>query len=276
MPISLADIIARDRKRLRAGHLDRFVGGPQSHMRTFLGMQSTSIVRLFDDFHYYTDAEEWTKAVDTSATVAVLAGAGGRLRLRTANAQDNDAAAFYATNATWYGDNCCAMEVRFQANVAGASQIEIGFADPLTDYTLPACDNVDTPSTGNGATDVAVFHIDSDATLKTPQFVTDGGSGGYNTTKTELSATEGLTANNWYRVVVGLAGDASFCFFYDDETRPGGALLGSAVHGATAASSIEGGTALAPYVFFRTRAAADVALLVDYIDVWQDRYTRTA
>ena len=144
----------------------------------------------------------------------------------------------------------------------------IGFTDALSDETLPAVTDVDTPATGNGATDVAVVHLDTDQTLTTAAFVSESTGSAFACQKVNLG-TWTPTAATYYTVRVQLATNNAFCKVFDssDPRRP--ILVANGEKGLT--SALEGGTAVRPHMLFGTRNTSAKVVDIDLIRVWQDR-----
>jgi len=164
-----------------------------------------------------------------------------------------DAVAFNASKAP-------GMEVVFKVDVVTNFQMEAGFCDPLTDDTLPAVTDIDTPATGNGATDLAVYHIDTGETLTTSAFVTDGGTAA--AAKTNIS-TFAPTAGQYHKIVIQLfrgTNVGGFCII-DDNPQ----LM------AAVATGPNQNVLMRPHLIFGRLSAADKTLDIKYIRTWQDR-----
>ena len=227
---------------------------------------------VLDDFMQDTlNLDFWTLAADSGtgiSTFAISTGLGGRLTGTTGTDDEN----FHSIKGplNYFGDNNCGMEIRFQQNVVVNNLIEMGFVDALTDDTLAAINDIDTPSITNGAVNVAVVAKDYSQSLKTLAFITDGDTSNFNTTKTNLG-TRDQTADTYMTARVGIAGNAGYCAIYGAN----GELVEFASHGASTAASTEGGTVAQPWFISGTKVVTnDVTTLVDYISCWEDRYTR--
>ena len=231
---------------------------------------------MFDDF---TDDAintfRWTVDGDTGTTnfaipAAASAVANGVITAATA-ADDAEGVSIYG-HPVWKGDLNCGMAIRWQVDDVTDVRIEMGFTDPLTDYTLPAVDDVDTPSISNGAVTVAVFHMDTAQTLVTPAFVMDGDST-YATTKVTLlspaAAAFTPVVNTWYTTVIQLSSnDMAKCWLYDTNTAGSPVLKSSAT---ASAAAVEGGTLVQPWAFFGNRTTDGYTPQIDFIAAWQDR-----
>lgn len=222
---------------------------------------------LFDDF--LGDAinlDLYTLGADAGATTF----ASPTTQLRSGVIQgstgttDNEAHALVLAPC-WLGDAYCGTEFRLKHDVVTSIQVECGLSDPLTSNVLPAITDIDTPASGNGGTDIAVFHIDTDQTLTTAAFATDGSTASMNCTKTNLG-TYAPTADTYYTIRVQLSGDTSAIGVYEN-----GQLMHFANHGDVIASRIEGGVLVGPRLLIRTRNTTAKVTDVDYVAAWQDR-----
>ncbi len=251
-------------------HFGRF-GPSESAIAQFLYPFAFRSV-VFDLFDFTLDATatitDWfTLGTDSNSTAfAKNAGANGRIQGTAGDGStDNDAIAIL-TGADYSGDQECGMEIRWQVDDLTDYSFETGFTDPLSDNTLPAVTDVDTPAIGNGATDVALIHLDTDQDLKTEAFITDGSTASMNTTKTDLG-TRQPTAATYLATRIQIITNSPSSFHFDNNF----ALLESAQHGDVVASQIEGGIALTARFFGRTRATASTVFLLDYLALWQNR-----
>lgn len=270
MPIGRGDNYGKRYKPQGFGELGRFAGGPNGAMANFLyPLAHRDVVYWRDDFDQDTiNLDYYTVDIDAGGTnfaVPATRQVNGVIVGATDNT-DNDGAGIAGVG-IWSGDNNCGMEVRLKMDVVTDLQLELGFANIITDQKLPVVTDVDTPASGNGGTDIAVFHIDTDQTLTTMAFVTDGSTSNMNCTATTLSPVFTPTADTYHVYKIQLAGDQA-------SAMVDGARLVS--HGALIGSRIEGGSLLRPFVFFRNRSAAVKTCTIDYIRVWQDRAVRTA
>lgn len=251
-------------------HLDRFSGGSSSAMRLFLlPMARRDVVYFEDDFMGDTiNLDHYAVANSTNANVFAIPATqvlGGAMVADT-GATDNEATSIRGA-AVWKGDHNVGMEVRMKVSPVTNYCLELGFVDTVTNAQLPAVGDVDTPVVNNGAGDAALFHIDTDQTLTTMAFVTDGSTANMNSTKTNLG-TFAPTNDTYHVFTIQTAGDAVMATIDDrDDIRVN--------HGSTTASKIEGGTLLRPWVYVRTRHTAAVTATVDYIRIWQDRAARS-
>src|SRR3990167_3205798 len=175
---------------------------------------------FLDDFEGVTlDDKKWTVAGDDGTTSFVIHAAGstiaGSILKGDTSTDDNEGISIYG-HATLSGDKNAGMAVRWRSSVVDATYMEMGLTDPLSDYTLPAINDIDTPSITNGAVTVAVLARDASQTLTTAALVMDG-DGTYVTTKVNVG-TWAPTANNWYTTIVQLQGDTAMLWVYDTNT----------------------------------------------------------
>lgn len=226
------------------------------------------VVYVEDDFTDDTiSSTRWNLAADgTATTFAWSSGLGGRVAGATGTTDNG----YHAINGDviWKGDNNCGMEIRWQVDVVTNFTFELGFTDALSDETLPAVTDVDTPATGNGATDVAVIHMDTDQTLTTCAFVSESTGSAYAAQKVNIG-TFAPTAATWYKMRVQLNGDTAFCKIWDDTVPSRPTLVANGEQSLTLA--LEGGTLVRPHFIVGTRSTADKATIIDLIRVWQDR-----
>ena len=227
-----------------------------------------SVVYVEDDFIEDTiSTTRWNLAADgTATTFAWTAAAGGTIQGATGGTDNG----YHAINGDviWSGDKNCGMAVRLKIDVVTGFTFEIGFTDALSDETLPAVTDVDTPATGNGATDVAVIHLDTDQTLTTAALVSESTGSAFAAQKVNLG-TFTPSAGNYYTFVVQLNGNTAFCRIYDSNSAQNPILVSGSDKGLV--SALEGGTLVRPHLLLGTRNTTSKVTDVDFIRVWQDR-----
>lgn len=248
------------------GQIERF--SPEGVFMALYPWLRDGVVYIEDDFLEDTiSGTKWNLAVDGGTTFAWSVGKNGIIRGAT-GAADNDAMAING-DITWYGDNNCGMEARWLAPAAVVNfSWELGWTDALDDETLPAVTDIDTPATGNGAVDTAVLHMDTDQTLQTTALVSESTTTGFAAQKV-LVGTFKPTLSTWYKMRVQLNGNNVFCKIYDDTVPAQPVLVPGSEVGLQ--SAIEGGTAVRPHLYFRTRTTETRQIDIDYIRCWQDR-----
>lgn len=278
MAIGRSDLVGRTYQPFSFRELDR-IGGSNFALTKFLHpLAFHDVTLIHDEFGGDTlNGDLYTTSADTNATAFAAASTqslNGVLQGSTGTTDDDGISILGP--AIWRGDNNCVLMVRMAVlAVSGiadgadyaAFSLEMGFADVITDTTLPVCTDVDTPTIANGASDAAVLHIDTDQTLTTMAFVTDGSTTGMNATATTLSPVFTPAANTYYWYTVGLAGNAAYAMI-------DGARL--VAHGAATASQVEGGTLLLPWIYLRTRNTTAKLAHIDALVLLQDKAARTA
>lgn len=250
--------------------MDRFAGGSNSAMQNFLyPVADRDVVYKKDDFDDVSiNTFFWTTTNAANATALAIPATqvAGGVAVANTGPTANEAVSAYGP-VIYLGDNHCGTEIRLQMDGDLANTtFEFGFVDPLTNFSLKAVNDIDTPSITNGAADVALVSFDGAQTLKTLAFITDGSTTNMNTTKTNLG-TRILTDNTYMTIRVWIAGNSASCQLWDANYAP----LESASHGSTTASQIEGGTLLLPWLHFQTREAASHIITIDYWKVWMNR-----
>lgn len=224
---------------------------------------------LLDDFEGDTiNLDNWIVTGDTGTTsFAVQATNTSAESIITADTagDDNEFVAIYG-HCNWKGDKNCGMAVRWKLDDVTDIALEFGFSDPLSDYTLPAIDDIDTPTITNGAVTVAVVAMDTDQTLKTAALILDGDST-YATSKSNLG-TWAPTASQWYTTVIQCVGDTVFTATYNT-TDPAAPVLQAGTN--VSASGFEGGTLVEPRFSVGNRTTDGGLPAIDFIAVWQNR-----
>ena len=247
--------------------------GLHSQLAQFLWPHSLSANRLFDDFN--------GEVIDLNLWSVPTGGAGGTIfAQRVADVEgtmirgstgttDNTTVAIHSA-ANWFGDRNCMLETRFKLDVVTSLVLEVGFTDPLTDEGLTILSDIDTPTIANGATDVAIVCMDTDQTLITMAFVTEGSTASMVPTKTDLG-TRVPVAATWMTIRVGIIDNAAFCQVFDSDDPQNLVLLEEAYHGDAVASQTEGGVAMEPHILIGTRNTTAKVMDIDYILLVQDR-----
>lgn len=226
---------------------------------------------VLDDFEGDTlNTFLWTVDGDTGTTsfaipAAASTVAGSIIAGNTAG-DDNEAISIYG-HPTLCGDKNAGMAVRFKFDDVTDIFFETGLTDPLTDYTLPAINDIDTPTITNGAVTVAVIAMDTDQTLKTAALITDGNAT-YATAKTDFG-TWSPTANIWYTAIVQTDGDDVFAYIYNtDDARQPILVSGGA---KSAVSAFEGGTLVQPWFIAGNRTTDGGLPVLDFLAYWAER-----
>lgn len=206
---------------------------------------------VIDDF--------WTLDADTTATGFAIPAAQELAGVISASSGATaEGAVSMRGPRIFKGDKRAAMHVHFKLDDVVDIQFEMGFVDTLTDWTLPAITDVDTPAAGNGVGDAALVHLDTDQTLKTMALVGDSSATAV-CTKTDIG-TVAPTANTVMCVRVFL--DVNDIAVFVDNER---------AHYKVLSDGVEGGTLLRPWVYFRTREADAIAPTIDLIELMGER-----
>lgn len=244
------------------------LGTPRGIMAAMFPRMLDSVIYVEDDFIEDTiSSTRWNLAADATATTFAWAAAAGGTIQGSTGTTDNG---YHAINGDviWSGDKNAGMAIRFKMDVVTGFTFELGFTDALSDETLPAVTDIDTPATGNGATDVAVIHLDTDQTLTTAAFAGESTGSAFAAQKVNLG-TFTPTAATYYTAVVQLNGNNAFCAIFnsDDAQNP----ILQANTNKSLVSVLEGGTLVRPHFLIGTRNTTAKVTDVDWIRCWQDR-----
>lgn len=169
------------------------------------------------------------------------------------------------------GDKNVGMWVRFKLDDVTDVEWEVGFVAAVPGSNASAVTDVDTPTVV--MTDGAVIHCDTGQTLAIPAFVTEG-----STANQGIKATSfGLTPVNdtYMEATIQIQGDDAVATL---KTASGSStVLGfsQVKHNSRAtgntAGYIEGGTAIAPWLFVGALGNAARLMTVDALAIWSDR-----
>lgn len=218
-------------------------------------------IYIEDDFTRDTlDGTMWDLGTDAGST-AFAAGTlvGGTIRGAT-EAASGDYILVKSAYAGATADKYPGCEIREKRDVVTATKWEFGFSDPLTDDTLPALNDIDTPSITNGATDVAAFGQDTAQTLTTPAFYADGTTGA--ASKVDLATDHTPVAATYERMLVQILGPNLSGAVWNNDFVNGRYTLGQGPDTAIA---------IRPHFIVGTLAAAAITVDVDYIRYWHER-----
>ena len=210
---------------------------------------------LYHDYGFFID--EFVQALDTTRwTTAVAAGGGptafaysavrGGVIQGLTGATDNDALSIYLTQTFLDPADNPFLFIQWRSNAVTGFSFEIGFSDPKTDEALPGVTDVDTPAVGNGVTDIACLHMDTDQTLTSVALVGDGTTG----SAASLSDPEGAgttytpTASAWQTFIIGVRANIAFAYVWDGAGFAGRFSVGNGPDSAVL---------VRPYALFRTR-----------------------
>ena len=168
---------------------------------------------------------EWSTAVSAGGgptAFAYSATRGGTLQGLTGTT-DNDAIALYRAQTYLDPADNPFLIISWKANAVTGFSFEIGFSDPKSDEALPGVTDVDTPTVGNGATDIACLHLDTDQTLTTVALVGDGTTGA--AAKTDITTTPtgstGFTptADTYQTYILGIRANEAYAALFDGDGK---------------------------------------------------------
>ena len=181
----------------------------------------------------------WAVANSSGASAADFAQEAGTSNIQGDTGTTDDGAISIVGPVMYKGDLNCGMQIKVRIDDPTEYCLELGFIDAVPGSNAPGVSDVDTPAAT--FTDGAVFHIDTDEDLDTFAAVTDGTGLAIQATTLAGSLTN-LTAATWATFRVQLLGNNAYYW-------ANGQLVASHV------AAIEGGTAVAPWLYCATREA---------------------
>ena len=214
--------------------------------------------------HFDGDAlnlDKWTISNDSGATawIPLVAGSSkGTLLRGITGSTDNEYLSIYSSP-LFLGDKDCGMEIGFYCSAVTDLTFEMGFTDVMTSKVLPVISDIDTLANSNGAGDYAIVHMDTDQTLTTMAFASEGSGSIAAVQKTEIS-TLAPTADTLMTVRIQLMGNDAVCIVNDSQD-----------YTVSLVPAIEGGTQLFAYALFGTRSTASKTIDIDWFEIWGDR-----
>lgn len=249
---------------MSVAQLKRFMPGRGAAHDFLRHLCRRDVVDYFDDFLGDTidlDMYAVAKAGGTAdANFAIAVAANGTIA-GTTGTDDNNSHSLVGP-LIYYGDNNAGMEVRLKLDVVTSYNLEVGFIDAVPGSSASGVSDVDTPAAA--FSDGALIQIDTDQTLATLASVTKGSTAGQGIVATTFAAPAAtvLTAATYATLRVQLIGNSAFFWI-------NGVLAAS--HDADPQGNLEGGVALAPWIYVRTRNTTAKVATVDYIWTWADR-----
>lgn len=174
--------------------------------------------------------------------------------------------------AIFKGDLDCTIMARLKFDVITAHTNELGFINSTSDKTTPVITDIDTPTVGGSAADVAVLSRETGETLDGVYALATKGSTPYTAATTGLyrpkstvSDTVSIspTAATYQTLMVSLNGDNVHAMIFDENETPVGY--------AYKANGIEGGTGVLPWFAMATKNTTAKVVLLDYLTVFQNR-----
>lgn len=211
------------------------------------------------DFYGTLNGDLWALGTDAGSTAfAAAAIENGAVRGVT-EAASGDYVLIKFNDVTFNSARYPGCEIREKRDVIITQKWEFGFSDPLTDDTLPALNDIDTPSITNGATDVAVIGQDTAQTLTTMALVADGTTGA--TAKTNLDTSLAPVVNVYSRKLVQLlGGNLAKAVFNDQHSLAVVTTQGPDVD-----------VLVRPHFILGTLAATAITVDIDYFRIWAER-----
>lgn len=160
------------------------------------------------------------------------------------------------------GDLNVGVMFDFQIDAVTGYNLELGLIDAVPGSNASGVTDIDTPNIAAG--DAAILTIDTDQTIATLAFATDGSTANMDDKATTIAQPiTNFTAATRHRVVIQTFGNFAACFIdgvlaavHDAKTDPQGC--------------IEGGVLLAPWIYCRTRNTTAKFPRLYHFAVWQD------
>ena len=257
-------------------HLGMFTASESALAKFLYPITWRDTVFVFDDFtgpalstHLWTAAKIASNGTDFDPPATQLVN-GVCQGITGAFAQDH---ANLRSDAVWYGNANCGMEVRWKVNNITSLAVEVGFVDPLSDYTSTnagAVSGIDTPAVANGATDVGLVTMYTTETANTLNLVTEGSTSNMNVTATSfavspVNATYGVARVQLAQTASAVAAAKAYVLDGND------AIRATAQHGALLASQIKGDVLQHFWFYVESLTTSARTIDIDYIAVWQDR-----
>lgn len=218
---------------------------------------------FFDDFQGDTiNLDNWAVANSGGAGVsnfATVVGRDGRVQAATGTS-DNGSLSMVGP-LIYYGDANVVMQARVKTDVVVGLNFEVGLIDGVPGSNAGGVNDEDTPTAN--MTDGAVISMDTDETFTALGFYTAGTT--FTTTRTSAAGvprfTSGTTPvlDRYFTVRIELITNAAYCFV-------NGVLIASHT-----GNKVEGGTALAPWFYWRTRDTTTKLASLDYVAIWAER-----
>ncbi len=246
-------------KPFSRAHMDALFGGSDPKKQSLL------IPAMLHDYAWaasefqspYTSGGRWTNAYTSGGgptPFATGANRGGSIQGATGGT-DNDAIAIYHTNVIFDPDDNPFFFIQWESNIITGFSFEIGFSDAKADEALPGITDVDTPTVGNGATDIACVHMDTDASLTTADLVASDavGAGTASTGPSLADAEYTPTGGTRQTIGIGIRDNLAYATIWDGDRRVGRFSVNDGP---------DGGTLVRPYALFRTRNTTPKTIII--------------
>ena len=233
------------------------------------------------DYYYFKD--EFDKTLDTAYWTTAVSAGGGPTAFAVNNQRngaiqgatgvtDDDVTAITFARVIFDPADKPLFWLRWiaPAAVTGFS-FEIGFSDAKTAEELPGVTDVDAdpPTVGNGVTDIACVHMDTDQAVATARLVADGTTGASQglTLVNRAGTAWTPTASGIIDVIVGVEANLSRCWIWDSLAPVG--IMQALSQGPDSAILVR------PYALFRTRntTSKTITLLKAVIVAEENRTT---
>lgn len=251
--------LGRINNPLSLNHIGKFTGFNSQRLAAFIPLMLADYVYIKDDFLSDTlDGTNWDLGTDGGST-AFAAGTlvNGNIRGATENAS-GDYILIKHARVMWDAGKNCGATIKFKHDAIVTQKYEFAFSDALTDDTLPALNDIDTPSITNGATDVVGIGCDTGQTITTPRLYTIG--------TTDTTAAKGAVA------LPALAAATYSTYTLQCGTRSGyGIVDNNLAYADSLAQGPDAAVLMKPHYVVGTLDNAVVTCDIDYIAIWQER-----
>lgn len=216
-------------------------------------------IYIEDDFAGALNADLWTLGTDAGSTAFVAGTKENGVITGVTENSSGDYILIKHAMVMWNATRNPGCEIREKRDVVITQKWEFGFSDPLTDDTLPAVNDIDTPSITNGSTDVALFSQATDQTLTTLAAVADGTTGA--TAKTNLDTSFIPVAATYNRMLVQLLGANQSMFVWDNKFD----------QATVVGQGPDADLLVRPHYILGTLASTAITVDIDYIRMWAER-----
>lgn len=173
----------------------------------------------------------------------------------------------------YLGDNHAGMWCRFKMDRVDLARFDVGFIDAVPATNASGVSDVDTPAVNMA--DGAIIHLDVAQTDTTVNFVTVGSTASQTVAATSFDLVTPVNAT-FMDVVIQLTGNDAHAVLRTDSgsTSVNGSQTihhNSRADANNSAGFVEGGVALAPWLYWATTSGTAVFPQVDAIAVWSYR-----
>jgi hypothetical protein len=240
----------------------------QGHLREFLRpLAFDATVFSMDDFDgdaINLDRYAVANSGGTSAASFAIAVARNGVIEADTGTDDNGSVSIIGPT-IYYGDYNCGMQVRFKIDAVTDLNFEVGLIDAVPAGNAGAVTDEDTPTFA--AAEFAGLVMDTDET-KTGLCVANVGSVASGTDAvTALTNITTPVAGQWITLRLQLKGNFIYGLVWEESLNEYDTFSLS----TDADGHIEGGVALAPWFYARTRTTVARFPQIDYLALWQDR-----